>query len=288
MPHPLPNSPLQAVAELPTRESVVAWGFASVLQKGEVSCDHMGSGQHIAKYRFMGEVSALSTSYGPENIPWDPYAWVQPLCSPPADKPSFSSRSDHPRHPVRTAVPPPPHDHCPAQVLFQRSHAGFLRHQVRRATRYRQGAEGVGWGLRFCPSRVLINSYHGGVQVSLHYSLPGDITKYGEGVGGQNGSAGSRAGSTKEGLGPNGMPLVGRGQGIARLGDGYLGSLVSQSIDWHPLLCHLLWASRPMSSNPIVQVKEDVPGVPSDAWCRVTRGVPPLDPFTPGAVDHTA
>ena len=28
--------------------------------------------------------------------------------------------------------------------------------------------------------------------------------------------------------------------------------------------------------------KEDVPGVPTDAWCRVTRGVPPLDPFTPG------
>ena len=29
-------------------------------------------------------------------------------------------------------------------------------------------------------------------------------------------------------------------------------------------------------------VKEDVPGVPIDAWCRVTRGVPPLDPYTPG------
>ena len=27
---------------------------------------------------------------------------------------------------------------------------------------------------------------------------------------------------------------------------------------------------------------EDVPGVPVEAWCRVARGVPPSDPFTPG------
>lgn len=27
---------------------------------------------------------------------------------------------------------------------------------------------------------------------------------------------------------------------------------------------------------------EDVPGVPVEAWCRVARGIPPSDPFTPG------
>ena len=30
------------------------------------------------------------------------------------------------------------------------------------------------------------------------------------------------------------------------------------------------------------KVAEDVPGVPAEAWCRVARGVPPSDPFTPG------
>lgn len=27
---------------------------------------------------------------------------------------------------------------------------------------------------------------------------------------------------------------------------------------------------------------EDIPGVPSEAWVRVQRGVPPADPYTPG------
>lgn len=28
---------------------------------------------------------------------------------------------------------------------------------------------------------------------------------------------------------------------------------------------------------------EDVPGVPTEAWVRVSRGIPPTDPFNPGA-----
>jgi len=30
------------------------------------------------------------------------------------------------------------------------------------------------------------------------------------------------------------------------------------------------------------EAKEDIPGVPAEAWSHVTRGVPPMDPFVPG------
>lgn len=33
---------------------------------------------------------------------------------------------------------------------------------------------------------------------------------------------------------------------------------------------------------------EDIPGVPMEAWVRVQRGVPPLDPYTPGEGAHGA
>lgn len=33
---------------------------------------------------------------------------------------------------------------------------------------------------------------------------------------------------------------------------------------------------------------EDIPGVPSEAWVRVQRGVPPADPYTPGDNRHSS